>query len=119
MYVSNLRATGCHHLITAATSGFLAVSIVTSAVHLAFLPEVNHVYQKFTAGAAHKARRVPQFVIAGPLGIDGRLAQQHGLLTVMARLEKEKRKTVVNLIELPNNLKSVLFLWMKTFYFHQ
>lgn len=63
---------------------------MTSTVQLSFLPEVDHVHQQFVTGAAHETRRVPQFVVAGPLGVDGRRAQTHGALAVVARLEKKE-----------------------------
>lgn len=72
------------HLITAATARLLAVSVVASTVHLAFLPEVDHVHQKFLAGTADEAGWVPHLVVAGPLGVDGRLAPTHQLLAVVA-----------------------------------
>lgn len=72
------------HLITASTSWLFTVSIVAPAVHVAFLPEVDHVHQQFVAGTAHKACWVPQLVIAGPLSIDCWLTLTHGLLAVMA-----------------------------------
>lgn len=72
------------HLITAATARLLAVSVVASTVHLAFLPEVDHVHQKFLAGTADEAGWVPHLVVAGPLGVDGRLAPTHRLLAVVA-----------------------------------
>lgn len=77
------------HLIAACTSWLLAVSIVASAVQLAFLPEVDHVHQQLFAGTAHEAGWVPQLVITGPLSVDSRLAQTHWLLTVLARLKKQ------------------------------
>lgn len=72
-------------LVTSSTTWLLAVSVVASAVQLAFLPEVDHVHQQFSAGAAHEASRVPHLVVAGPLGVHGRLTQTHRLLAVMAR----------------------------------
>lgn len=77
------------HLIAACTSRLLAVSIVASAVELAFLPEVDHVHQQLFAGTAHEAGWVPQLVITGPLSVDSRLAQTHWLPAVLARLKKQ------------------------------
>lgn len=79
------------HLIAARASRLLAVAIVTSAVQLAFLPEVDHVHQQLFAGTAHEAGRVPQLVITGPLSVDGRLAQTHRLAAVLARLKKQEK----------------------------
>lgn len=76
-------------LITACTPRLLAVSVVASAVQLAFLPEVDHVHQQLFAGAAHEAGWVPQLVVTGPLGVDSRLAQTHRLPAVLARLERQ------------------------------
>lgn len=64
---------------------------MAAAVHLALLPEVDHVHQQLLAGAAHEAGRVPQLVVAGPLGVDGRLATGHRLLAVVARLAGDRR----------------------------
>lgn len=77
-------------LITASAARLLAVSVVAAAVHVAFLPEVDHVHQQLFAGAAHEAGRVPHLVVAGPLCVDGRFAPSHRLLAVMARLEGDK-----------------------------
>lgn len=79
-------------LITARTARLLAVPVVASAVQLAFLPEVDHVHQQLLAGTAHEAGRVPQPVVTGPLGVDGRLAQTHRLPAVLARLEKQEEE---------------------------
>lgn len=89
LYINHIRP----HLIAASAAGLLAVSIVASTVQLAFLPEVDHIHQEFAAGTTHEARWVPQLVVASPLSIDSWLAQAHGLLAVMARLEgKEEKK---------------------------
>lgn len=72
------------HLITASTSWLLAVSIVPSTVHLAFLPEVDHVHQQFVTATADEACWVPHLVITGPLSIDSWLTLTHGLLALMA-----------------------------------
>lgn len=79
------------HLVTATTAWLLAVAIVAAAVHLALLPEVDHVNQQLLAGAAHEAGRVPQLVVAGPLGVDGRLTASHRLLAMVARLAEDRR----------------------------
>lgn len=79
-------------LVTASAARLLAVSVVAAAVHVALLPEVDHVHQQLFAGAAHEAGRVPHLVVAGPLGVDGRFAPSHRLLAVMARLEGDKRR---------------------------
>lgn len=79
------------HLVAAAAARLLAVAVVAAAVHLALLPEVDHVHQQLLAGAAHEAGRVPQLVVAGPLGVDGRLAAGHRLLAVVARLAGDRR----------------------------
>lgn len=76
-------------LVTARTPRLLAVPVVASAVQLALLPEVDHVHQQLFAGAAHEAGGVPQLVVTGPLGVDGRLAQAHRLPAVLARLERQ------------------------------
>lgn len=75
-----------YQLITAGTSGFLAVTVVSATEQLPILPEINHVDQQFRAGAADKTRWVPQFIIAGPLGIDGGVALLHAQLAAIAEI---------------------------------
>lgn len=77
------------HLVTPCTPGLLAVSIVTAAVQLTLLPEVDHVHQQLFAGAADKAGRVPQLVVAGAFCVHCRFAPLHNLLTVVAGLQKK------------------------------
>ena len=72
------------YLVAPPAARLLAVPVVAPAVQLALLPEIDHVHQQFLTGAAHEACRVPQLVVAGPLGVDGRLAQTHRLLAVVA-----------------------------------
>lgn len=72
-------------LIAACTSWLLAVSVMASTVQLPFLPEVDHVHQQLIAGTAHETRWVPQLVVAGALGVDGRFTATHRLLAVTAR----------------------------------
>lgn len=75
------------HLVAASAARLLAVSVVAATEQLPLLPEVDHVHQQLAAGAAHEAGRVPQPVVAGTLGVDGRVALTHRLLAVVARLE--------------------------------
>ena len=58
------------YLITPSTAGFLTVAVVSATVEFPILPEVDHVYQKFTAGTADKTSWMPEFVIPSPLSID-------------------------------------------------
>lgn len=80
------------HLVAAPAARLLAVSVMASTEELSLLPEVDHVHQQLLAGAAHEAGRVPHLVVAGPLGVDGRLAQTHRQLAVMARLWEKRRR---------------------------
>ena len=81
------------HLVTAPAAGLLAVAIVTAAVQLPLLPEVDHVDQQLAAFAADEAGWVPQLVVAGALSVHRRLATTHGQLAVAARLRGGGRET--------------------------
>lgn len=74
-------------LITASTSGFLAVTVVSATVQLPILPEINHVDQEFLAGTADEASRVPQFIVASPFSIDGRVTCLHTQFAAVAGLK--------------------------------
>lgn len=72
-----------YQLVTASTAGLLTVTVMSATVQLPILPEVNHVDQEFTTGAADKTRRVPELIVASPFSIDGRLAFVHGVFAAV------------------------------------
>lgn len=73
-------------LITAGTAWFLTVTVMSTTVELPVLPEINHVHQEFTAGAADEASRVPQFIVASPFCIHGWVAFLHAQLAAVAEI---------------------------------
>lgn len=72
-----------YQLITASTAGLLAVTVMSATVQLPILPEVNHVDQEFTTGAADKTCRVPEFVVASSFSIDGWVSFPHGVFAAV------------------------------------
>uniref|UniRef100_A0A2D4IK30 Uncharacterized protein n=1 Tax=Micrurus lemniscatus lemniscatus TaxID=129467 RepID=A0A2D4IK30_MICLE len=56
-------------LITTSTARFFTVTVVSATIEFSIFPEIDHIYQEFTAGAADKASRMPEFVISSSLSI--------------------------------------------------
>lgn len=67
---------------------------MSATVQLPVLPEINHVDQEFMAGTADKTRGVPQFTVAGPFGIDGRVTFLHAQFAAIAGLKGQPPKTL-------------------------
>lgn len=82
-------------LITASTAGLLAVTVMSATVQLPILPEVNHVDQEFTTGAADKTRRVPELIVASPFSIDGWVSFLHAVFAAVTGLGERSQTTVI------------------------
>lgn len=82
------------YLITASTSWFLTVTVMSATVQLPILPEINHVNQEFVAGTAGETSWVPQFIIAGPFSVDGWVTFLHTLFAAVAGLKGKPSKTI-------------------------
>lgn len=82
-------------LIAASTAGLLAVTVMSAAVQLPILPEVNHVDQEFTTGAADKTCRVPELIVASPLSVDGWVSFIHGVFAAVTGLGERNQTAVV------------------------
>lgn len=90
-------------LVTASTAGLLTVTVMSATVQLPILPEVNHVDQEFTTGAADKTRRVPELIVASPFSIDGRLAFVHGVFAAVTGLRERSQTTAVRALALASS----------------
>lgn len=93
------RAPACRrpsrtHLVTASAPGSLTVAVVSAAVQPATLPEINHVDQELMAGTADETSWVPQFIVSGPLGIDGWVSLLHTQFAAVAGLKGKAAKTI-------------------------
>lgn len=85
------------YLITASTSGFLTVTVMSATVQFPILPKIDHVNQEFMTGAADETSWVPQFVVAGPFSIDGRVTLLHAQVAAVAGLKGKPHKTIIRL----------------------
>lgn len=74
------------YLITPSTAGLLAVTVMSATVQLPILPEVNHVDQEFTTGAADETGWVPEFVVASPFSIDSWVSFLHDVSAAVTGL---------------------------------
>lgn len=73
-----------YQLITASTSGFLTITVMPATVQLPILPEINHVNQEFTTGAADETCWVPEFIVASPFCVDGWVPFFHAQFAAIA-----------------------------------
>lgn len=83
------------YLIASSTAGFFTITIMSSTVQVAILPEIDHVYKKFATGTTDKTSWVPQFVISCTFCIDSWVTFFHVQLAAIAGLERDFTDEVI------------------------